>query len=259
LLGSHYLLTSNRRYLTGNFNGHLENRLLFVLDEAFWSGDKQAEGILKDLITGKTHLVEHKGKEPYVVSNCTRIVILGNEDWLVPASHDERRFCVLDVGDKRKQDTKFFEGMENGMKAGGYRLLLEFLLKRDLSKSKINIAPDTAALLDQKISSLDPFNQWLMDCLTEGHIVGCDLDESWPDHIEKDRLREAFSTYTRKRQIRSRILDARSFGKALKKRFERVHPGQKTVDERIVKTYVFPSLEVCRLSWEKYMRHKIIW
>src|SRR5690606_13114237 len=128
LLGNHYLLTSNRRYLVGNFNGHLEHCLLFALDEAFWSGDKQAEGQLKDLITGSHHVIEHKGKEPYSVENCTRIVIIGNEEWLVPSSHDERRFAVFHVGDGRKQDRAFFQAMREGMERGGYRLLLRYLL-----------------------------------------------------------------------------------------------------------------------------------
>jgi hypothetical protein len=46
---------------------------MFALDEAFWSGDKQAEGTLKDLITGRDHVIEHKGKEPYTVANKTRV------------------------------------------------------------------------------------------------------------------------------------------------------------------------------------------
>jgi hypothetical protein len=93
---------------------------MFALDEAFWSGDKQAEGVLKDLITGRDHVIEHKGKEPYSVANKTRVVIIGNEDWLIPASHDERRFAFFDVGDGRKQDRAFFQSMREGMEAGGY-------------------------------------------------------------------------------------------------------------------------------------------
>ena len=80
ILGKHGLLVSDKRYLTGNFNSHLENCLLLVLDEAFWSGEKQTEGILKHLITGDKHVIERKGVEPYAVDNLTRVVILGNGD-----------------------------------------------------------------------------------------------------------------------------------------------------------------------------------
>ncbi|HEX8873108.1 MAG TPA: bifunctional DNA primase/polymerase, partial [Nitrosospira sp.] len=77
LFGSHYLLSATRRYLVGNFNSHLERLIFFVLDEAFWSGDKQSEGVLKDLITGREHVIERKGHEPYTVANKLRVCIIG--------------------------------------------------------------------------------------------------------------------------------------------------------------------------------------
>ena len=51
-----------------------------MADEAFWAGDKQAEGKLKDLITGAHHFIEFKGKEPVLVENHTRLLVIGNQD-----------------------------------------------------------------------------------------------------------------------------------------------------------------------------------
>ena len=119
---------SNPRMLVGNFNSHFEHCLAIVLDEALWSGDKQAEGRLKHLITGSFHTIERKGFEPYQARNLARVVILGNERWLVPATADERRFTVLKVGNGRKQDGAFFGAMVDGMQGGGYSLLLHFSL-----------------------------------------------------------------------------------------------------------------------------------
>ena len=102
LLGRHSLPTSNRRYLVGNFNGHLENCLMFALDEAFWSGDKQAGGHAQGSHHREDHVIEHKGK------SCTPSRIkpasLSGTKIDRPVSHDERRFAFFDVGDGRKQD-----------------------------------------------------------------------------------------------------------------------------------------------------------
>ena len=38
--------------------------LVLHADEAFWAGDKKAEGMLKDLVSGKTHMLEYKGVDP---------------------------------------------------------------------------------------------------------------------------------------------------------------------------------------------------
>lgn len=259
LLGSHFLVTSKRRYLVGNFNGHLERLLLFVLDEAFWSGDKEAEGILKDLITGSTHLIEIKGQESYTVANRCRIVIIGNEDWLVPASHDERRFAVFQVGSARKQDRQFFIEMRERMERGGYRLLLRYLLDFDLTGLDFNEAPHTSGLLEQKHASLDPFFQWWLDCLAEGQIVGSDFGGQWVDKIETGRFRAAFRRYVKERNIRSRVPEDRSIGKLLKK----CAPGIKKVRERsgeaLPYVYVMPKLEACRAAWSRFIGHTLEW
>lgn len=259
LLGNHALLTSSRRYLIGNFNGHLQHLLMFVLDEAFWSGDKQAEGTLKDLITGTHHLIEQKGKETYPVENLTRVIIIGNEEWIVPASVDERRYAVLEVGSGRKQDRAYFQRMRLGMENGGYPLLLDRLLKFDLTGIDLNQAPATQALYDQKAQSLEPMHQWILDCLHEGKVVGSEWDGGWPEEIDKDRFRGCFRKYVRDRNIRSRVPDDRNFGKLLKKCLPKISSSQRRDRKEMVQTYRFPSLEVCRKDWQEFLNHDFTW
>lgn len=260
LLGSHYLLSSNRRYLVGNFNGFLENLLLFTLDEAFWSGDKQAEGVLKDLITGKTHVIEHKGKETYSVDNCTRVVIIGNEDWLVPATQDERRFAVFDVGDAKKQNRNFFKTMREGMERGGDALLLRFLLDYDLTGIDLNQAPQTQGLMDQKIASLDPFHQWWFECLIEGKLVSGDFGGEWAVEVDKERFRQAYRRYVRERNIRGRISQDRTLGRMLSSCLPSVDAsGKKKEGSERINIYRFPVLEQARKEWETYIGHEVEW
>lgn len=261
LLGNHFLITANRRFLIGNFNSHLENCLFMALDEAFWSGDKQAEGTLKDLITGKTHNIEHKGKESYTVQNCTRVCIIGNEDWLTPASHDERRFAVFDVGVGRKQDRRFFHNMRTGMEEGGYKLLLEYLMTVDISKFDINDAPKTDALMDQKIHSLGPFQQWWLGCLTEGKIAYGDFEqEEWQTEISKERFRNAFKRYIKDRNIRSRVPDDSSIGKLFRQCVPQLDATKKMKDDwKYINSYRIPTLEVCRKEWGLFIGHDVKW
>lgn len=260
LLGSHYLLSSNRRYLVGNFNGHLENLLLFALDEAFWSGDKQAEGILKDLITGDHHVIEHKGREPYKVDNCLRVAIIGNEDWLVPASHDERRYAVFDVGPGRQQDRVFFHQMRVGMEQGGYAHLLRFLLDYDIAGIDLNAAPSTQALMDQKVESLEPFLQWWLDCLHAGSIVGTEFsDGEWPAQIDKTRVRSAFERYCSGRRITARRPSDVALGRMLGRACKGLHASSRRDGKATVPTYVFPALDDARASWSLFIGHDVQW
>jgi hypothetical protein len=92
LLGVHYKPVSDPRYVTGRFNSHMVSLLLLHADEGFWAGDKKAEGKLKDLVTGKKHPIEFKGREAFWIDNHVRLLVTGNPDWIVPAGFEERRF-----------------------------------------------------------------------------------------------------------------------------------------------------------------------
>lgn len=259
LSGEHYLVAHDGRYLTSNFNGHLDACLCLVLDEAFWSGDKAAEGKLKGLTTQPELLIERKGKEPYKVDNLVRLVVIGNEDWLVPATTDERRYAVFDVGDGRKQDRQFFYDMRIMLdEEGGAGVLLDYLKNFDLSDIDVNGAPNTGALLDQKLSSLEVLHQWWHDCLEQGHIIGSDFDDGWPTEMLCDRLRDAYTNYARKRNVRNRIEDYRKFGKELK-RCVSIHPSKKRNGEKFVNIYKLPVLEEARSEWDKFIGHEQEW
>lgn len=259
LLNGHYLLVSDPRYLMGNFNSHLENCLLFVLDEAFWSGDKKAEGRLKDVITGKTHLIERKGSEAYTVRNCTRVVIIGNEGWLVPASHDERRFAVFNVGSQRKNDHKFFNTIRKGMAAGGYSALLKYLNEFDLEGINVNQAPVTIGLIEQKISSLSPFYDWWFECLREGRIVHADFSTTWDLEVDREHFRLAYRRYVKERNINKYGETDSQLGRLLNECLPSVRQGKKQVDGVRVNTYHMPSLETCRKEWDAWIGHPFAW
>jgi hypothetical protein len=168
LLGNHYVIVADPRYITGRFNSHLVSCLLLHADEAFWAGDHAAEGMVKDLATGKEHLIEFKGKEPISVANYVRLLVTGNPDWIVPAGMEERRFCVLDAGADHREDYAFFKAIDAEMDNGGREALLHYLLSYDLSAVNLRAIPKTAALLDQKLASLTPEQGWWIDLLRAG-------------------------------------------------------------------------------------------
>ena len=263
LLGGHAMTTSRRRYLVGNFTSHLQRCLLFVLDEAFWSGDKEAEGVVKDLVTGTEHLIELKGKESFTVRNLTRVVVIGNEEWLVPASEDERRWAVFEVGDGRKQDRKYFEEMRLGLdEQGGSSYLLRYLMDYKITQD-VNLAPNTVGLTSQKISSLEPVPQWWYDTLSAGTIAGGDWGGEWPDAIPSNRLREALRRWSGNRNIKGRLPNDVGFGKILRHMapsFEKKKIGGARLAEGDTSYAYFKApLETLRKEFDKYIGGGVPW
>jgi hypothetical protein len=150
LFGSHFRHVCHAKHLTGHFNAHLQQCSVLFADEAFFAGDRSHESPLKALITEETMLIEPKGVDSYAVQNC---VHLSNADWVIPTGADARRYFVLNVGDARMQDGRYFHTLNSQMNNGGREALLYRLQNTDLTSFDVRKVPQTEALAQQKAHS----------------------------------------------------------------------------------------------------------
>lgn len=262
IIDRHSIVTGEQRYFNSNFNSHLSHCLVLVLDEAYWSGDAKSHGKLKYMITSPTIMIEAKGREPFKIKNLTRVVIIGNDEFLVPASLDERRYTVFDVKNYRSQDTKYFTDMRILMdEKGGNRLLLDYLLKFDLTKVDVNKPFMTKGLADQKILNLDNHQRWIYECLCEDKILGLAVETAWPTEIEKNLFYSAYENYMIKKETRyKRALSKKGLYAVLKDLLPSLTGDKrKWENDKTVGVYTFPALQEARLEFEKIIKHKISW
>jgi Family of unknown function (DUF5906) len=257
LLGSHYVPVSDPRYITGRFNAHLNACLLLHADEAFWAGDHAAEGKLKDLVTGERHAIEYKGKEVVWVNNYVRLFVSGNQHWLVPAAFEERRFAVLDVGEKHMQDTQYFAAIDAEMDNGGREALLYYLLNFNLIKIDLHDIPKTRALLDQKLASLSPEQGWWLDVLHRGQLPGAS-ETHGAEACTNQALFDNYIKHANKVGVKRRTIET-MLGRMLHKLAPGVRKTQ-TVDAfGHRRLYRFPPLEECRASFCDMLQQNIPW
>ena len=150
IAGQHGMHVSNPRHLVGNFNLHMRDCIFLFADEAFWAGDKQAEGTLKRIITEDTLLIEPKGVDVKSTKNRLHIMVASNEDWVVPATTDERRFAIFDCSDDVIGDRPYFSDLYAELQNGGLEAMLHDLLAMDLGDwHPRDDIPQTSALRDQ--------------------------------------------------------------------------------------------------------------
>jgi hypothetical protein len=175
IYGPHGLQIFHATHLTGQFNAHLWTCLLLFVDEAFWAGDKQGESVLKGLITERPSVKTPKGVDSSMAVNRVKIGIVGNSDWLVPASHDERRYAVSDVDNRwakgvaaEKDRNAYFGPIDKEMAEGGAAAMLYDLLQMDLGNWHPREVPMTKGLMQQKKQSLRGHWQWLEPLLQSG-------------------------------------------------------------------------------------------
>lgn len=256
ILGSHGLHISLSKRLVGSFNNHLKDAILVFSDEAFWAGDKGAEGVLKALVTEDTFSIEPKGVDCFTVKNHIRLIVATNNSWAVPAGLEERRFFALDVSPVHMQDTEYFKNLFDEMGNGGREALLHFLLNRDISGVDLRKFPKTDALLEQKHFSMTPVQKFWFEILMRGALTK-DTDCWDMGEVSKDDLHDFFVEFTGKTGQRHRATST-ELGMGLKQ-ITQVKSVVRNMKGLRTPAYQFPALEKCRELFEIKLKQKITW
>jgi hypothetical protein len=266
LFPRHYFLVDDPRYVTGQFNAHMATCLLLQADEAVWAGDKAAEGRLKGLVTSRIQQIEAKGHDPIRLKNYVRLIMTSNEEWVVPAGKDERRFAVLDVDPRCAQQHAYFREMDDELAAGGLEHLLADLIRFDLSSVNVWQIPKTDALLEQKIRSLASVESWwfgrLMSGTTTSHA------REWRREIPCHMLFADYTGVSDKIGIKRKseetvvgmMLNKLVAGLDRKKRWVDVTHDQsgQTTRERVW-CYLLPPLAEARQMFADSLGQKVAW
>jgi hypothetical protein len=166
IFGQHAVHISSAGHLAGRFNAHLRDACLLFADEAYWPGDKSAEGTLKRLITESDLFIEAKGRDAVTTRNMLHVMMAAGEH--------ERRFAVFKVSECHLQDEKWFTPLFGQLENGGYSAMLFDLLHRELEDWHPRRILRTDALREQQRQGLSPLDAWWVELLEIGVLAGAD-------------------------------------------------------------------------------------
>lgn len=258
LFGRHWAHLTDARQLTGTFNGHLEDAIVVFADEAVATNDKTTNGKLKGLITEPTILIEAKYRNAHSAPNRIRVILASNEDWIVPAGRDARRYCVLDVANTYSNNQEYFTLISDEMQIEGYGAMLHALVTYDLTHFSITDIPQTFALLDQKLHTLPPSWFWWLERLKEGKLMPEHI--LWRVTISRKELRDEFAFAMRATAIdhHTTIQVGMGVARLLTDVLPDPYPrdGGRVGDDR---KWLIPSLKDCRTHFERLLGHPINW
>ncbi|WP_336985627.1 DUF5906 domain-containing protein [Altererythrobacter aquiaggeris] len=264
LAGQHGRQVAQPEHFTGRFNEHLADTILLFVDEGLWAGDKKVEGVLKNLITEPVLSFEGKNKPIIEGPNHLHIVIASNEDWVIPATPDERRFAVFETDEEafKALPNGFFDQLREQMDNGGRAAMLYDLLEMDLGDWHPRKGiPQTEALVAQKVEGFrsDPIAYWWHRALEDGEIDYLTAEGSWPDAFvvgsegKGDMLDSlgVSAKATRHRAEFSKKKVAQFLG--------RVGVDVNSRDRKGARVWAVPPLDQARTAFEKYVGGSIDW
>jgi Family of unknown function (DUF5906) len=261
IFGQHSHQVSDPKHLTGNFNAHMRDTCFLFGDECFWPGDKSGEGSLKRMLTEPTLFIEAKGRDAVSVPNYLHVMLASNEDWVIPAGENERRYYFSDVPTIKMQDESWFNPIKDQLRNGGYGAMLHDLLHYDLGDWHPRRLPKNNSLASQQRRSLSPLDSWWVELLETGTLAGCD-PKGAPDRAVSNQYDAVVSGgLSGERHLKKPgIFDqARTIEPRLKHHFsDRLFGEYLTAqgcsnDKRIMRKrgWVFPPLSECRRKWEE--------
>ena len=219
----HGLQINNSKHLTGNFNAHLADCCLLFADEVFFAGDKSHENILKGLVTEPTLFIERKGIDGETTPNRLKIIMSSNNDWVIPASSDERRYFVLEVSSQYLKQKTYFDLLRAELDNPKTKAAFLFdMLHRDISNFDIHNVPETDALKHQRAQSLDSFGKFWLDVLERGYIFQSQHNtielNQWIPEPATDLIRAGYDQWCNRHKIgQFGILTSEQIGKNLAK------------------------------------------
>jgi hypothetical protein len=249
IFGAHSFQVTSREEVIGKFNGHLQDCILFVADEAYWGGDKRCVGRLQGMITEPTLPIERKGIDLIQVPNFLHVVMLAEPGWVIPAGRYERRYAALAVSAVKRGDRAYFRALHRQIEHGGAAAMFYELRRMELGDWHPRDIPEAlltnSALQKQQDHTLPPLEQWYLMLLHKGVLPGA-LPEKPNTAYTMHLLADAKDQFPRLRLdltepgLRNFLIDEERIGIACTKYRSSSNNG-----------WNFPPLGEARKAWEK--------
>jgi hypothetical protein len=248
IFGAHAFQVTSREHVIDKFNGHLQDCVLFVADEAYWGGDKRCVGRLQGMITEPTLPIERKGLDVFEVKNFLHIVMLAEPGWVIPAGRYERRYAAVAVSTAKRGDKAYFRALHQQIEDGGAAAMFYDLRMMDLGDWHPRDIPEALltnpALQKQQSHTLPPLEQWYVMLLHHGKLPGA-LANRPSTAFTRSLIDDARAKVPRLRELtevtlRNFLLDEESIGTTCTKYRASMGNG-----------WTFPPLTEAREAWSR--------
>lgn len=252
--GPSYLQVHDIKAVTGNFNASLEQTLWVFMDEALFTGDRKSTDALKSLVTEPLIHVNQKHQPARQMRSYHRFIAATNAAHFKHTERDDRRSFVLRLSEARRGDHAYWQALHQQIVSGGAAAMMYDLLALDLSNFNVRQKPQTAALLDQKLRSLDPIPHWWYECLERGEVTD---GSEWPKFIATEKAIAAI------KDMAGRQLYKPPTGRQVNEAFRQFCPSARQDQQKTNfgrhRGLALPDLETARAEFAEYIGGEVPW
>lgn len=205
----------------GNFNLHLQGKLLHIANElANYAGYNESNK-LKTLITEDTINIEPKGVDPYEIHDYSRMILTSNSDKPIRVNEHDRRYFPLKISTAKLGNQPYFNALLAQTKSTeSQRAFYDYLCNRDISDFDPRDIPYTELKTELVMDNLDTAIMYFIETLKGIHnTIHVDFAAAEDGRL-KVRMTDLFRNYTEwvDENKMHGLLAKREFSKSLKKK-----------------------------------------
>ena len=131
---------------------------------------------MKALLTEKTRTSNAKFAPARTTTNMMNFILASNEDWVIPAGTNARRYTVLNISNH------FYE-LNKQEKKALYDFcpysFAKYLYSVPLDDFECDTCYNTTGLIDQKLMNMQPIDQFIMELIEHHeHLLGTEIESS---------------------------------------------------------------------------------
>ncbi|MBF0230786.1 MAG: hypothetical protein HQK63_14555 [Desulfamplus sp.] len=267
--GKHYKALTKEEELTGRFNEHFTDCLFLFANEVIGMFTPKQLSVLKGLITDDMMAIEAKYRATVMLKNLLNINLAGNENFIIPAALDERRFQIFELSDEGlEKGESYFEDLGNEISNGGIEAMMFDMLNTEVSHINVNKLIRNQSLLNAKIDNFNSLESYWFNRLIEGEVFYSTEFKFEGDWDNGDILvvsiehHKDYLNYCAENSIKELIKENKFGSFFIKIGFKKpvqhrnvnfIKYGYKTKDGR-ASIRTLPNLQMCREKFAEYIK-----
>jgi hypothetical protein len=238
-------------HVVTGFNAILERSYIVLLDEAIFHSDFKSIEAMKSLITEPQITIEEKRQPRRTIQSHHRFIAATNSSHFAKTEKDDRRMIYFRLNESKVNNMIYWESVRNAINGPESQALAHHLINRDISSFNPRIRPDVDELVKQKLLSLQGFERFLYEVLTN-EKVGF---KEWKvdDFISTEHFINQYDEF-RKGATRYNTIQAREIRNTMEKVLPSVRYGRNKL-----RGYELCHIDQARKDFERYMGGEIDW
>lgn len=161
---SHYFYSDRIEDVTGQFTTLHADKILGLLDEISFAGDKKTANTLKSLITRTIGKLEAKGLSPIMIDNFLNLIFISNADDAVRLESGDRRNFVKKGSNIHLKDFAYFDKLAKHLERDETKNhFFTYLMNMDIDGFNPRNVPDSDEKESMKIHSMSSIELFCED------------------------------------------------------------------------------------------------